>query len=112
MPRQKTTTAEPAIGHNSIDKARLRSLVERIEAVEQERAELAEDVRGIYQEARGAGFDVAAIRTIIKMRKQDQAQRDARQAIVDEYMSALGDYGSTPLGAAAIARAGQMMPSV
>ncbi len=110
MSRKLTTTAGPAIGHNSLDKAERKSLVERIEAVEQGRAELAEDVRGIYQEARGAGFDVAAIRTIIKMRKQDAGARQEREALVAEYMSALGDLADLPLGRAAMARDGIVPP--
>jgi uncharacterized protein (UPF0335 family) len=91
----------------------LRSLVDRIESIEQERAELAEDVRGLYQEAKSCGFDVAALRQIVRLRKQDKGERDTRQAVIDAYMHALGDYASTPLGVAAIARAGaETMPPV
>ena len=72
-----------------------------------------EAIRGLYAEAKSAGFDATAPRQIIRMRKQEPAERDARQVLVDEYMRALGDYGSTPLGQAAIARAGaELMPPV
>jgi hypothetical protein len=54
------------------------------------RASLAEEIRGLYQEARGAGFDVAALRQVIKLRRRDAAKRDERQTIVDEYLAALG----------------------
>jgi len=114
MARKKKPTptsipAEPALGHNSNLSAdardRLRGLIGRIEALEEEKAELAEDIRGIYAEAKSAGFDAMAIRQIVRLRKQDKGERDARQATIDAYMAALGDYGSTPLGQAAIARA-------
>jgi uncharacterized protein (UPF0335 family) len=111
MTKKTTTTAapaEPKIGHNStgaLDKDRLRSLVERIEELESQKVELSADIKDVYQEAKGAGFDVAALRQIIKLRKQDQTQRQEREALIAEYMTALGDYGTTPLGAATIARA-------
>jgi uncharacterized protein (UPF0335 family) len=114
MSSTRTRTASPAtsLGHNSIDKTKLKEIISRIENIEEERSELASDVRSIYAEAKSSGFDVAALRQIIKMRKQDAEKRDARQAIVDEYLAALGDYGTTPLGQSAIARASQLMPPV
>jgi uncharacterized protein (UPF0335 family) len=114
MRSKKTTTpAEPTVGHNStgvIDKDRLRDIVTRIEAIEEERAELAGDVKDILSEAKSSGFDVRAIRQIIRLRRQDQADRDARQAVVDEYMEALGDLADLPLGRAALARDGLAPP--
>jgi uncharacterized protein (UPF0335 family) len=74
------------VGHNSIDKDRLRAFVDRIESLS-EKAELASDIRDVYAEAKGAGYDVAALRQVIKMRRQDAGERDARQAIIDEYMA-------------------------
>ncbi len=113
---QTEQPAAPAIGHNSLstaDRDKLKSLVDRIEAIEQERADLAEDIRSLYAEAKSAGFDAAALRQIIRLRKQDKSERDARQAIVDEYRAALGMLADTPLGQAAIARAGaELMPPV
>jgi uncharacterized protein (UPF0335 family) len=111
---RKSNTAKletgPGPGHNSIDTARLRELVSRIEAVEEERASLAEDVRGLFAEAKSAGFDVRAIRTIIRIRKQDQAERQEREALVAEYMEALGGLADLPLGKAALERAGLAPP--
>jgi uncharacterized protein (UPF0335 family) len=118
MPSKKNPipAADPAIGHNSLNSAardQLRGLVARIEALEEEKAGLAEDIRSIYAEAKSAGFDAAALRQIIRLRKQEPAKQDARQALVDEYMAALGDYASTPLGQAAIARVGaELAPPV
>ena len=103
MPRKPKTT--PSAGHNSVDRDRLRSLVERIEAIESERAELASDVKDLLAEAKSGGFDVKAIRAVLRLRRQDKSERDERQAIVDEYMTALQGLADLPLGRAAIERA-------
>jgi uncharacterized protein (UPF0335 family) len=87
---RKSNSTPPAAGHNSLDRDRLKSLVERIESVESECASLAEDVRSLYQEAKGQGFDVAALRQIIRMRRQDADKRESREAIIAEYLAALG----------------------
>jgi uncharacterized protein (UPF0335 family) len=112
MPRKKTTTPAVGPGHNSLDRDWLRDIVMRIENLEDERIALKEDLRGLYQEARSSGFDATALRQFVKLRRQDKEERDARQAVVDDYLSALGDCASTPLGASAVARVRQMMPSV
>jgi uncharacterized protein (UPF0335 family) len=114
MPRQrKTTTPTPAAGHNSVDRDRLRSLVDRIEDAENDKLAIAEDLRGLYAEARSAGFDATALRQVIRMRRQDAAERSARKELVQSYLEALGDFGNTALGAAAIARvSGGLMPPV
>jgi uncharacterized protein (UPF0335 family) len=73
MPRKsRTAPASIGLGHNSIDNAKLKDIIERVERLEQEEAELTSDICDVYAEAKSAGFDVAALRTIIKMRKQDQ----------------------------------------
>lgn len=68
----------------------LRSLVERIERLNEDKAELGEDIKQVFAEAKGAGFDTKAIRTIIRMRKMDQGERQEAEAIVDLYKAALG----------------------
>lgn len=68
----------------------LRALIERIERLEEEKATIAEDIKEIYQEAKGTGFDTKAIRTIVRLRKKDQAQRQEEQAVLDLYLAALG----------------------
>lgn len=80
----------------------LRSLIERIERLEEEKASLAADVREIYSEAKGNGFDTSIMREVVKLRKMDRADRQERDAILDLYKSALGMLADTPLGEAAI----------
>lgn len=95
------------VGHNSSDDtmaARIKSFVERIERMEAEKADLASDIRDIYTEAKGTGFDVKALRQIIRERKMDAAERQEREAIADVYRNALGMLSDTPLGEAAVAR--------
>ena len=95
------------VGHNSAPMAagQLRSIVERVEKLEEEKAAIASDTRDVYLEAKGGGYDVKALRTIVKMRKQDADERAEQAAIIDLYMSSLGMLATTPLGAAAIERA-------
>lgn len=80
------------IGHNSqtIAAAQLRSIIERIERLADEKQSIADDIKDVYAEAKGTGFDVAAVREIVKLRKQDAAARQEKEAIVDLYKNALG----------------------
>ena len=68
----------------------LRAFVERIERIEEEKQSIAEDIKEVYAEAKGCGFDTKAIRTIVRLRKKDQAERQEEEAILDLYLSALG----------------------
>lgn len=82
-------------GHNSkraggVAADQLRGIVERVERLEEEKAGLAADIRDVFAEARGNGFDVKAIRTIIKLRKQDPAEREEAETVLDTYLRALG----------------------
>lgn len=90
-------------GHNS--KEQIRSIIERVERLEEEKKVLADDIKDIYAEAKGNGFDVKALRAIVKLRKQDAAKRAEHEAILETYMHALGMLADTPLGHAAIERA-------
>ena len=84
-------SAEESTGTNQIVAAgQLRALIERIERLEEEKHTLGEDIKDVFAEAKGNGFDTKAIRTIIKLRKQDQAERDEAESILDLYKSALG----------------------
>ena len=65
-----------------IDASRLRSLVERIERLEEEKKELQSDIRDIFAEAKSAGFDVKALRTVLKLRKMNAADRDEQENCV------------------------------
>ena len=68
----------------------LKAIVERIEHLEEEKKAIADDIRDVYAEAKGNGFDVKALRTILKLRKQDRDERQEHEALVELYMSALG----------------------
>ena len=68
---------------------RLRSIVERIEKLEEEKAALAADIRDVYAEAKGNGFDVKTLRQIVRLRKLDAADRDEQEALLDLYKRVL-----------------------
>ncbi|PLX35424.1 MAG: DUF2312 domain-containing protein [Hyphomicrobiales bacterium] len=68
----------------------LRAIVARIERLEEEKATIAADIREVYSEAKGNGFDVKALRKLISVRKVDQAERKEQEAMLDLYMHALG----------------------
>lgn len=83
----------PAPGHNSgepVAADRLRSLVERIERLNEERKALGSDIKDIYAEAKSAGFDVKTMRVLIKVREQDPAAVEERETLLDLYRRALG----------------------
>ena len=68
----------------------LKAVVERIERLEEEKKAIADDIRDVYAEAKGNGYDVKALRTIIRLRKQDKTERQEHEAILETYMHALG----------------------
>ena len=68
----------------------LKSFVERIERLEEEKAGIAGDIKDVFAELKGRGFDSKAIRQILRIRKQDHAERQEQEAILDLYMQALG----------------------
>ena len=68
----------------------LRAFIERIERLEEEKKTIADDIKEVFAEAKGTGFDTKAIRTIIPLRKKDQAERQEEESILDLYMAALG----------------------
>lgn len=78
----------------------LRSYIERIERLEEEKKALAVDIRELYAEAKGNGFEPKIMRIIVRDRRMKAADRAERDALLDTYRAALGDYVSTPLGAA------------
>ena len=69
---------------------RLRSLVDRIERLEEERKALGSDIRDIYAEAKSAGFDVKVLRQLIRIRKQEPAEIEEQETLLDVYRRALG----------------------
>lgn len=77
------------IGGNA--RAQLTSIVERIERLEEEKSTLAEDIKEVFAEAKGNGFDTATLRKAIRIRKMDPAKRAEAEAMLDLYLSALGE---------------------
>lgn len=84
-------------GHNSNDPAvggiaadRLRSIIERVERLEEERKALSGDIKDIFTEAKSAGFDVKVLRQIIRIRKQEPAEVEEQETLLDVYRRALG----------------------
>ncbi|HEY8947501.1 MAG TPA: DUF2312 domain-containing protein [Rhizomicrobium sp.] len=71
-------------------KEHLKSFIERIERLEEEKAALAADIREVYSEAKGTGFDVKIMRQVVRLRKLDTADRQEQDAILDLYLDALG----------------------
>lgn len=86
---------EANIGHNSEPAARLakdqiKSIVERIERLEEDKKTISDDIRDVYVESKSQGYDVKALRTIVRMRKQDANERQEQEALLESYMHALG----------------------
>jgi uncharacterized protein (UPF0335 family) len=74
----------------SFGRDQLKAFIERIERLEEEKKALSDDIRDVYAEAKGNGYDVKALRAIIRMRKQDPDERAEAETILETYMQALG----------------------
>lgn len=90
------TDEAAGIGHNAhgdvlnqAAQGQLKSIIERIERLEQEKLEIAEQIKEVFAEAKGNGFDVKILRKVIRTRKQDRAKRLEEEAIFDLYMAAI-----------------------
>ena len=78
------------VGHNSgFAKEHLKAFIERVERLEEEKAALAEDIREVYSEAKGTGFDTKIIRKVVALRKLDKADFQEQQAVLDLYLAAM-----------------------
>lgn len=87
--------SDQGIGHNSeaaaqFSRDQLKAIIERIERQEEEKKVISDEIRDIYAEAKGNGYDVKALRTVVRLRKQDINTRVEQEAIVDTYKTALG----------------------
>ena len=71
-------------------KDQLKAFVERVERLEEEKKAIADDIRDVYAEAKGNGFDVKTLRVVVRLRKQDINERKEQEAILETYMHALG----------------------
>lgn len=70
---------------------RLKTIIERVERLEEEKANSAADIKEVYSEAKGEGFDVKILRKVVRLRKLDRAKRREEQAVLDLYMGAIGE---------------------
>jgi uncharacterized protein (UPF0335 family) len=75
---------------NTTAQGKLKSLIERIERLEEDKAAVANDLKEVYGEAKGEGFDVKIVRKVVRLRKQDSAKRQEEEALIDLYISAIG----------------------
>lgn len=89
----------------NIAKDQLKAFVERIERLLEEKKVITDDIRDIYAEAKGNGFDTKALRAVVRLRAQDENERKDHEATLETYKQALGMLADTPLGQAAIERA-------
>jgi uncharacterized protein (UPF0335 family) len=71
-------------------KDQLKAIIERVERLEEEKKTIADDIRDVYAEAKGNSFDTKALRTVVRLRKQDKQEREEQEAILDTYLQALG----------------------
>ena len=97
--------SDTPVTQETVAAAELRQFIERIERLEEEKKAIADDIKDVYAEAKGNGYDVKALREIVRMRKQDEDKRKEHESIVETYMHALGMLSDLPLGQAAIERA-------
>ena len=78
------------IGHNSIAKDQLKSIIERVERLEEDKAAIASDIRDVYAEAKGNGYDTRALRAIVRRKRADAKKVAEHEAVVELYMQSLG----------------------
>lgn len=80
----------PAVDPSSVAADQLKSIIERVERLEDEKAGIASDIKEVFAEAKANGFDVTVLREIIRLRKQDHSDRQEHEAILELYLQALG----------------------
>ncbi len=97
MPRKAATSdgearpnAEPTADDMTVATGQLRAFIERVERLMEEKKTIAEDIKEVFAEMKGTGFDTKAVRVIIRLRGMDQAERQEAEAIIDLYKAALG----------------------
>ncbi len=74
----------------SVAAGQLKALIERIERLEADKQQVADDIKDVYAEAKGTGFDIKALRTIVRLRKKEASEREEEESILDLYKAALG----------------------
>ena len=75
---------------NTTAQGRLKSFIERIERLEEDKAAVSNDMKEVFAEAKGEGFDVKILRKVIRLRKQDKVKREEEEALIDLYLQAIG----------------------
>lgn len=75
---------------NATAQGQLKSIIERVERLEIEKAEVSEQIKDVYLEAKGNGFDVKVLKRVVRLRKLDAAKRDEEESLLDLYLSAVG----------------------
>jgi uncharacterized protein (UPF0335 family) len=78
------------VAKSGFAKEHLRAFIERVERLEEEKKALADDIREVYAEAKGTGFDTKVMRQVVRLRKMETADRQEQEAMLDLYLSALG----------------------
>ncbi len=78
-------------GATTIAADRLRSFIERVERLEEDKAAVMNDIKEVFAEAKGEGYDVKTLRQVIKIRKMEKAERQEQEAMLDLYLAALGE---------------------
>jgi uncharacterized protein (UPF0335 family) len=85
-----TVAAQPEKPTTRFAKDQLKAVIERIERLEEEKKATSDDIREVYAEAKGNGFDIKALRSIVRLRKLDTDERREQQEVLETYMHALG----------------------
>ncbi len=89
-PKRESVAAPGPEQATRFAKDQLKAIIERIERLEEEKKTLSDDIKDVYGEAKGNGYDVKALRTIVRMRKQDANERAEQETVLETYMQALG----------------------
>lgn len=89
-PGQETQQERPASAMDNVSTQRLKSYIERVERLEEEKKGLADDIKEVYAEAKAMGFDPKVMRQVIKLRAQDNEKRQEQDALLETYKAALG----------------------
>ena len=82
--------ADGASGPQTVAVGQLRAFIERIERLEEDKKSISDDIKDVYAECKGTGFDTKAVRAIIRLRKMDEGERQEAEALLDLYKNALG----------------------
>ena len=88
--KQADFNTPPSDALTAETQGRLKSFIERIERLEEDKAVVANDLKEVFAEAKGEGFDTKIMRKIVRLRKQDRAERDEEEALIELYISAIG----------------------